>query len=158
MSTTRAGQTGPLGTRGRVVAARVRGGRVLLDLDLISGERVTRVEMLQPTGFTAVPRPGADVAVMELGGVRGHLVALAADDAGLRVTDAGPGEIGIRDERGQQVVFRDDGIEVTGALRVTIVSAGDVVLQAPTIRLGSAGATQPVRLASGAAATKVFAE
>lgn len=144
--------------RGRVTAARVRGGRVLLDVALLSGDTVSRVELLQPTGFTAVPRPGADVVVLELGALRGHLVALMADEAELRITDAGPGEFGLRDARGQQVVFRDDGIEVSGALKVTIVSAGEVVVQAPTIRLGSAGAATPVRLSSGAAATKVFAE
>lgn len=162
----RADRGGAMATRGRVAAARVRGGRVLLDLDLISGERVTRVELLQPNGITAVPRIGADVVVMECGGLRGHLVALGGDEASLRVTDAAPGEIGIRDARGQQVVFRGDGIEVTGALQITVVSSGPVVVQAPTIRLGSAGASKRVALHGDpvtggqvqASATKVFAE
>lgn len=161
--------------RGRVTAARVRGGRVLLDVTLVSGDTRSRVEMLQPYGFTAVPTIGSEVLVQQLA-YRGHLVALLADAPALRVTDAGPGEIGIRDQNGQQVVFRADRIEVTAqrvevasAETVTVVSTGAVVVQAPTIRLGSAGATKAVALhgdsiiggAGGtvqASAGKVFAE
>lgn len=143
--------------RGRVTAARVRGGRTHLDVTLHSGETRSRVELLQPYGMTAVPAIGSEVLVCPIG-TRSHLVALLADSPALRVLDCGPGEIGIRDGQGQQVVFRADGIEVSGALKVTITSAGPVVVDAPAIRLGSAGATQAVRLASGAAATKVFAE
>jgi phage baseplate assembly protein V len=154
----RSATLGPVATRGFVTAARVRGGRVICDLTLLSGETRSRVELLQPMGWTMVPKPGAEVLVLEVGGLRGHLVALVADDAGLRVTDAEPGQIAVRDERGQRVVFRDDGIEITGALKVTITASGPVVLDAPEIRLGSAGASQPLRLANNAASTKVFAE
>lgn len=158
--------------RGTVTAARVRGGRVLLDVTLLSGETRSRVELLQPYGFTAVPAAGAEVLVQELAR-RGHLVALLADAPALRVTDAAPGEIGIRDAQGQQVMFRGDGIEISGALKVTIVSAGEVQIQtssatvtsagnvvvaAPAIKLGSAGAVKRVKLEDDSNATKVFAE
>lgn len=163
----RARALGPTINRGRITAARVRNGRVLVDIEMVSGDVRSRVELLQPNGFTAVPGIGAGVVVMEIGGQRGHLVAMAGDDPALRVTDAGPGEIGIRDARGQQVVFRDDGVQISGALKITVESSGEVVVIAPTIRLGSASANKLVALDGDpvttggnviASANKVYAE
>ncbi|MGX9966063.1 phage baseplate assembly protein domain-containing protein [Roseomonas sp. F4] len=151
-------------TRGTVTAARVRGGRTLLDLALQSGETVSRVELMQPTGLTALPRIGADVLVMEIGGRRGHLVALLADDTALRVLDLGPGETGVAGPGGQ-VVFRAGAMEVTATVPLTLTSTIRVVIDAPEVLLG-AGATKRVALdgdPTGAgtvasSATKVFAE
>lgn len=126
-------------TRGKVLRAWVRGGRVLADLQLLGGEVRTRVELLQPYGATAVPERGAGVVVFEVAGSRDHLVATMADDPALRLTALAPGEFGVRDRRGQAVAFRDDGVEVTGALKVTVVSSGPVVVQAPQIHLGGPG-------------------
>lgn len=153
-------------TRGLVTAARVLGRRTLLDLTLQSGETVSRVELMQPTGLTALPRIGADVLVMEIGGRRGHLVALLADDTALRVLDLGPGEIGVAGPGGQ-VVFRAGGMEVTATVPLTLTSAVRVVVIAPEIRLGSADANKLVALDGDpvtgggnviASATKVYAE
>lgn len=158
---------GPAVTRGRVTAARVRGGRVLVDIAMVSGETRTRVELIQPNGFTAVPEIGAGVVVQEIGGMRGHLVAWGADDPALRITDAAPGQIGVQDKRGQRVIFRDDGVEISGALKITVTSSGEVVVIAPTIRLGSASANKRVALHGDAvttggtviaSATKVYGE
>lgn len=150
--------------RGKVLSASVRGGRTLLDIGMESGETVTRVELMQPTGMTAVPRIGADVLAMEIGGRRGHLVALLADDPALRVLDAGPGEIAIAGPGGR-VVFRAAGMEVTATVPITLTSTVSVVVDAPVIRLG-AGATKRVALdgdSTGggvvvATAVKVFGE
>lgn len=117
-------------TRGKIAAARLRGGRTLADVQMLDGETRSRVEILLPMGMTAVPREGADVVVLEIGS-RDHLVALLADDPALRVTGLGPGEIGLRDERGQQVTLTPDGVRVTGALKVTIVADGDVSIETP---------------------------
>jgi phage baseplate assembly protein V len=117
-------------TRGRIAAARIRGGRTIADVQMLDGETRSRVELLLPMGMTAVPRAGADVVVLEVGN-RDHLVALLADDATLRVTGLAAGEIGLRDERGQQVTLTPDGVRVTGALKVTIVATGDVSIETP---------------------------
>lgn len=159
--------------RGRITAARTRGGRVLLDVALTTGEQRSRIEYLQPTGFSAVPVVGTDVVVLGVGGRRDHLLALCADDRALRLTGLVPGEFGFRDARGQSVVFRDDGVEIAGALKVTITASGPVSIEsggavdleatgtvtvtAPTIKLGSSAASSPVMLASGPA-TKILGE
>ncbi|MBR0675430.1 phage baseplate assembly protein V [Roseomonas alkaliterrae] len=117
-------------TRGKILAARLRGGRTLAEVQMFDGETRSRVEVLLPMGMTAVPRAGADVVVLEVGN-RDHLVALLADDPALRVSGLGPGEIGLRDERGQQVTLTPDGVRVTNALKVTVIAEGDVRIETP---------------------------
>jgi phage baseplate assembly protein V len=151
-------------TRGKVTGARTRAGRVLVDLTLLDGEARRGVELLLPTGFSALPGAGSDVVVFEVGANRQHLVAMVADNPALRIEGLGAGEFGMRDAAGQQVVFRADRVEITGALRVDITASGPVnvttpgtaTIDAARVNLG-AGATQPVRLADNSNATKVFA-
>lgn len=152
-------------TRGKVTRARTLGGRVLLDMTMTDGERRRDVELLLPTGVTALPANGADLVVLEVGGNRQHLVAMVADDPNLRITGLAPGEFGMRDAQGQQVIFRADGIAIEGALKIDVTASGPVnvtatdtvTVEAPRINLG-AGATQPVKLANDAPAMKVYAE
>jgi phage gp45-like len=119
-------------SRGRVLSARVRGGRTIADIQMADGETRTRVELMLPMGMSAVPESGADVLVLEVGG-RDHLVALQADDSSLRAIGLGAGDIAVRDKRGQQVLLDGEGVTVSGALKVTIVSAGDVEITAPKV-------------------------
>lgn len=151
-------------TRGRILSVMTRGGRAIADISMLAGETRSRVELLLPFGLSALPNAGADVVVLPIAGSRDHLVALMADDPTVRIGGLAPGEVGLR-AHGQQVVIRADGVEVTGALKLTVVSTGPVTITAPTVvvdsadvRLGSAAASQFVRLANGAAATKVKAE
>lgn len=144
--------------RGKVLRAVTRDGRALLDVQTLDGERRSRVELMMPAGMSALPRPGADVLLLAVGGHYDDLIAAVADDTGTRVPGLAAGEFGFRDAQGQQVVFRAGGLEISGALKVTIVSSGEVVVQAPTIRLGSAGAAKRVKLEDGSNATKVFGE
>jgi phage gp45-like len=141
-------------TRGKVLSVVTEGGRALVDIGMLSGETRSRIELMMPTGVSAMPAVGADLVVFEIGS-RDHLVAIMADDPGLRIPGLAPGEIGIRDAAGQQVVLRGDGVEISGALKVTILTAGEVLINAPVIRLGL-GATLPVKLADDSPATKVF--
>jgi phage gp45-like len=100
--------------------------------------------LTQPTGFSAMPAVGADVIVFEIGS-RDHLVAIMADDPSLRIPGLAPGEIGIRDANGQQVVLRADGVEITGALKVTIVSADPLPSASPRRRQALSGPTAWLR-------------
>ncbi|MBW6399975.1 phage baseplate assembly protein [Roseomonas sp. HJA6] len=128
-------------SRGRVRSARIRGGRTLAEVDMADGELRSRVEILLPMGMSAIPESGADVLVLQIGGPD-HLVALQADDAALRAPGLGAGDIAIRDKRGQQVVMNGDGITVSGAVKLTIVSTGDIEITAGgTIAITSAGLT-----------------
>jgi phage gp45-like len=149
--------------RGKLLAVRTNGGRALADIALQSGVTRSRVELLMPYGLSALPGPGADVLVLSIANSRDHLVALMADDPALRVLGLGAQEVGIQDARGQKVVFRGDGLEISGALKVTIVSAGEVVVQAPSvtvtspaIKLGSPGASVPDALCAEVLARRIF--
>jgi phage baseplate assembly protein V len=122
-------------TRGRIVSTRTRGGRALATVLLANGDTRTRVELLMPYGLSALPEEGADVMVLEVGGNRDHLVAMMADATGLRIPGLAPGEVGLRDKRGQQVVLRGDGVEIIGALKVTIISSGPVEMTAPEVTM-----------------------
>lgn len=116
-------------SRGRVRAARIRGGRTLAEVEMADGEVRTRVEIMLPMGVSAIPDAGADVLVMQIGGPD-HLVALQADDASLRAPDLASGDIALRDKRGQMVVLNGEGVTVSGAIKLTIVSAGDIEITA----------------------------
>lgn len=107
-------------SRGRVPSA-----RPLAEVEMADGEVRTRVEIMLPMGVSAIPDAGADVLVMQIGGPD-HLVALQADDASLRAPDLASGDVALRDKRGQQVVMNGQGVTVSGAIKLTVVSAGDI--------------------------------
>lgn len=121
-------------SRGRVRSSRIRGGRTLAEVEMADGETRTRVEVLLPMGMSAVPEAGADVLVLQVGGPD-HLVAMQADTASLRAPGLAAGDIALRDKRGQMVVMNGEGVTISGALKVTIVSAGDVEITAPKVKV-----------------------
>lgn len=128
-------------SRGRVRSARIRGGRTLAEVEMADGETRSRVEILLPMGLSAIPDAGADLLVVQIGGPD-HLVALQADDASLRASGLGPGDIAIRDKRGQEVRINAEGITVSGAVKLTIVSAGDIdITAAGAVAIASASLT-----------------
>jgi phage baseplate assembly protein V len=137
-------------TLGTVTAARVREGKVIVDVTLLNGESRRGVELPLPAGLTYLPSPGTDVTVVEVGGNRNHLICLAVDDPTLRIAGLAPGEFGFRDAGGQQVVLRATGLTLTSPLRV--------VVESPDIRLGSEAATKRVKLEDDTPASKVKAE
>lgn len=145
-------------TRGTVLAAATRDGRVVLDVRLRTGEVRSRVGLLLPTGLTVIPRAGDDVLVGEVGQGRDHLVALVADAPAQRATGLAPGDWAVRDSRGQAVLLLPDRVEIANAQKIVIASAGEVVVTAPTIRLGGTGAVKRVKLEDDSAATKVYAQ
>jgi phage baseplate assembly protein V len=137
-------------TIGTVTAARLREGKVIVDVQLLSGESRRGVELPLPAGLTYIPSPGTDVTVLEVGGNRNHLICVAVDDPTLRITGLAPGEFGFRDGAGQQVVMRASGLTLTSPVRV--------VVESPDIRLGSASAAKRVKLEDDTFAGKVKAE
>lgn len=120
-------------TRGRVIQARIRGGRTIADIEMLDGETRTRVEIPMSFGISAVPSPGADVVVLEVGS-RDHLVALMADDATTRVTGLVAGDVAIR-AHGQTITINAAGIRITDAVAVEIESAGEVTITAPKVTI-----------------------
>ena len=117
-------------TRGRVVSAALNPKRPLVQLSGLAGEQKTQVELFMPMGMSVYPTGNEDLVLLQVGGSRSHLVALFADNPALRITDLQPGEFGHRDTNGQQVVFRQDHLEITSPLKMQITVTGDVDINA----------------------------
>lgn len=105
-------------TRGTVSAATV-GKRTFLSVASLASETSQKIELVLPYGFSARPDAG-DVLLFQVTGSRGHLVAVGADKSGLRITDLASGEFGWQDNQSQQLVFRQDGVELKTPLKLTV--------------------------------------
>ncbi len=107
-------------TRGQVQSSAVA-TRTMLQISGMAGETAASVELLLPPGYSANLVSGVDVAVLQVGGMRDHLVALGGDAAGSdQISGLAAGEVGMRNPRGPvQFVLRNTGtIEISGAVRV----------------------------------------
>lgn len=140
-------------TRGTVSKA-ILGKRTLIEAAGLASETGQKIELILPFGYSARP-DGGDVLLFQVTGSRGHLVATGADKADLHIPDLKAGEFGLRDGRGQQVVFRTDRIEITTPKKlaitvtgdvemsaggaVTVTASGNAVVKAEKIMLGGAG-------------------
>jgi phage gp45-like len=113
-------------TRGRVMSAALNPKRPLIQLSGLAGEEKTQVELFMPMGMSVYPSGNEDLILLQCGGSRSHLVALFADNPALRITDLKAGEFGHRDTNGQQIVFRQDRLEITSPKRVEINVTGQV--------------------------------
>lgn len=100
-------------TRGRIVKAALNPKRALVQISGLAGETKNKLELFLPFGMSAFPTGKEDVILLQIGGSRSHLVALFADSPALRIQDLQKGEFGFRDGQGQQIVFRQDKIEIT---------------------------------------------
>jgi phage gp45-like len=117
-------------TRGRVMSAALNPKRPLVQLSGLAGEEKTQVELFMPMGMSVYPSGNEDLILLQVGGSRSHLVALFADNPALRITDLKAGEFGHRDTNGQQIVFRQDHLEITSPLKMQITVTGEVKGQA----------------------------
>jgi phage baseplate assembly protein V len=92
------------------------------------------VERIQEYGFTSVPIPGAEAALVFVGGNRDHGLVIAVDDRRYRMTGLKSGEVALYDDQGQSVYLTRDGIFVKGAgLPVTVTNTPMVILDAPDV-------------------------
>jgi phage gp45-like len=122
-------------TRGRVMSAALNPKRPLVQLSGLAGEEKTQVELFMPMGMSVYPSGNEDLILLQVGGSRSHLVALFADNPALRITDLKAGEFGHRDTNGQQIVFRQDHLEITSPLKMQINVTGEVSGQASAWKL-----------------------
>jgi phage gp45-like len=113
-------------TRGRVMSAALNPKRPLIQLSGLAGEEKTQVELFMPMGMSVYPTGNEDLILLQCGGSRSHLVAMFADNPALRITDLKAGEFGHRDTNGQQIVFRQDRLEITSPLKMQITVTGEV--------------------------------
>ena len=116
-------------TRGRVMSAALNPKRPLIQLSGLADEQKTQVELFMPMGMSVYPTGNEDLILLQVGGSRSHLVALFADNPALRIKDLKAGEFGHRDTNGQQIVFRQDKLEITSPLKMQITVTGDVDIE-----------------------------
>lgn len=105
-------------SRGKSTTVTPNNIRVLMQVQGLGGQVFEKGELHLPFGMSANPKPGGDNILLFIGGSSSHVIALHNDDSGLRITDLQIDEFGFRDRNGQQVVFRQDHIEVTTSKKV----------------------------------------
>lgn len=98
-----------------------------LQIEGLADEVQDGVERLQDYGFTSVPLPGAEAAVVYAGGLRSHGLVVAVGDRRYRLKALGAGEVAVYDDQGQKVHLTRAGILVSTEKKVTI-EAGEALL------------------------------
>ncbi len=111
-------------TRGVLTGRRANPVRLLIQATGRFAETRDKVELFLPFGMSAQPTAG-DVIFFEIGATREHVIAIL-DDRRLRIQDLVDDEYGQRDVAGQQIVFRQDRIEITTPLKVVVTTTGDL--------------------------------
>lgn len=103
-----------------------------LQIGVQDGEDVDEAERFQNYGFTSVPKPGAEAAVVFPNGDHGHPLVIAVDDRRYRLKGMQPGEVAI---------YTDESGHVIKLLRgkVTVIAGSE-------IKLGSDAAATKVAL------------
>jgi len=148
---------GPLSRRIRMVAARAV-LRLIDDgmqaqacqVDLLAGESAEGVERFQEYGFTSVPHPGAEAAVLFIGGARSHGVIVAVEDRRYRLRGLQGGEVALYDDLGNVVKLGRDALTVTGHAKVHVV-APVVLVECDDVRLGGEGGAAVARVGDSVA-------
>ena len=126
-------------SRGKILSA-TRAARLILQVQLLNGEVVDRVECLQPYGYSALPLPGADVLLLTVGGIRDDKSIIAVDLPNIRIRDLASGELGLSDGA---TVFacRFTGAEISTPGTLAMQSDGTATIVAPLLLLQAFGAT-----------------
>jgi phage baseplate assembly protein V len=119
----------PLERRMSAVAARAvvrqvddSNSRQLLQLEILKGEVRDLVERLQNYGLASHPHPGADAAVISLGGHRDQSIVIAVEDRRFRLTGLEAGEVALYDDLGNRVLLLRDRMRLEGKDIVEVVA------------------------------------
>ncbi len=89
--------------------------------EFLAGEVRDGMERFQQYGFTSVPKAGAEVVAVFLGGNRSHGIVVAVGDRQFRLKGMQGGEVALYDDQGQAVHLTRQGIVIKGAgLPITI--------------------------------------
>lgn len=126
--------------RGLIRIVTDSGGIQTAQVTLLSGEVRDGVERFQNFGFTSNPPAGSEAVAVALGGDRGHLVIIAADDRVTRKRGLAPGDSAMHDASGQYV-------HLAGGTAINIIANTQVTITAPGIVLDG----DLIQLAGGAA-------
>lgn len=127
----------------------------LMQLSMLEDETRSEVERFQEYGFTSVPLPGAEAAVVFVGGRRDHGLIVAVGDRRYRLTGLVGGEVAMHDNTGSKIVMKANGdiqivpssgqVTVTGTLAASV----DVIGGGKSLKTH----THPVTTAPGTTGT-----
>ncbi len=121
--------------RGLVTAVSDAGAIQVMQLLLLDGEPADDVERIQEYGFTSVPKAGAEVACVFVGGNRDHGLVIAVDDRRYRLVGLEGGEVAIFDDQGQKVHLTRSGIVIDGGgLPIKITNTPEVDVDSPLLK------------------------
>lgn len=125
---------------GRAVVRLVADGLKLqeLQLTLLAGETLDGVERLQEYGLSSHPHPGAEAAVVFVGGSRNHGLVIAVDDRRYRLKSLQPGEVALYDDQGQVVHLKRQGIAIESHAEIAL-KAPRIALEAPEVSIDCEG-------------------
>lgn len=100
-----------------------------LQVRILAGEVKDAVEHLEPYGWTAHPKSGAEGLALFLDGDRSHGVVVCVADRRYRLTGLAAGEVAVHDDQGQKVHLTRDGVVIQTAKKCRI-NALDIELHA----------------------------
>lgn len=127
------------------------GGVQVLQLSVLDGETREAIERFQNYGFTSVPLPGAEAAVLFVGGRRDHGLVVAVDDRRYRLKGLAEGEVAIYTDEGDYVHIKRGGtIEVKAATKA--------VVDAPAVELAQPAADAALKGTAYSSALTTFVE
>lgn len=122
-------------SRGIVRVITDGGGLQLIQASLMANETRSNLERLQEYGFTSNPHPGAEAAIIFVGGNRDHGLVIAVDDRRYRLRPLETGEVAIYTDEGDYIKLgRNREIEVN--TQVCRIIATDMVrMETPELRV-----------------------
>lgn len=110
-------------------------GLQLIQASLMANEIRSNMERFQEYGFTSNPLPGAQVAVMFVGGNRDHGLIVAVDDKRYRLKGLEGGEVAIYTDEGDKIhLKRGRNIEIETET-LTIKAATKVRMETPIVEV-----------------------
>jgi phage baseplate assembly protein V len=137
--------------RGVVRAISDAGSRQTVQVELLKDELRDGLERMQNYGMTSHPHPGADAAVVFLGGNREQGIVLAMENRQFRVVGLQQGEVCIYDDLGNRVTLLRDMVKIEAVQHLEAIAPTMKIVSAVTIE-GSLKVDGPTDL-TGAVST-----
>lgn len=122
---------------GRAVVRLVNDGLKMqsVQVSLLADEVRDDVERMQEYGFTSHPHPGAEAAVVCVGGERGHAVVIAVDDRRYRLKGLQQGEVALYTDEGDRIVLRRGNAIEISTVNLTINASEGVYMDTPLLHV-----------------------
>lgn len=108
---------------GRAIIAAVNDGEALQELQLkvLSGEALSKVQNIQGFGFASNPPVGSEAIILSMGGARANSVVIATDNRKVRLKNLASGETAIYTDDGTYLHLKKAGqVEVKAATLLTV--------------------------------------